>query len=242
MENECAWRQTLIMKKIIIACEGQTEEAFVKRLLYHELLPKDVIAEPRLIPTSPGGKGGALTRQRVLRFLRNTLREQKNTYVTTFFDLFALPKDFPGLKDISATTNPLDRATIIESAFRDFVVSEVRCRSERFFPHIQPYEFEALLFSDTTGFTKAEPEWKAFAGKLASIRENSISPEFINDGANTHPSARLQNLLRPQFKKVIHGTKVSAEIGIPCMRSECQHFDRWLKRIENLPALDQQKA
>ena len=238
MENECAWRQTLIMKKIIIACEGQTEEAFVKRLLYYELLPKEVIAEPRLIPTSPRGKGGALTRQRVLRFLRNTLREQKNTYVTTFFDLFALPKDFPGLKDISATTNPLDRATIIESAFRNVVVSEVRCRSERFFPHIQPYEFEALLFSDTSGFAEAEPAWEAFVGKLLSIRESSKSPEYINDGNNSHPSARLRDLLRPRYNKVIHGTKVSAEIGIRCMRSECQHFDGWLKRIENLPELN----
>ena len=230
------------MKKIIIACEGQTEEAFVKGLLYYELLPKEVFAEPRLIPTSPRGKGGTLKRQRVLRFVRRALLEQNDTYVTTFFDLFALPKDFPGNGDMSATPNPLDRAIRIENAFRDAVLGDVRCRSERFFPHIQPYEFEALLFSDTTGFVKAEPEWKAFAGKLASIRNNSKSPEHINDGANTHPSARLQNLLQPKFKKVIHGTKVSAEIGISCMRSECQHFDRWLKHIENLPELDQLKA
>ena len=210
----------------------------MKRLLYHEFWSKGVFVQPRLISTSPRGKGGALNRQRVLRFLRGVLLEQKNsirprihitaasqvlytpifatnrsakkpdyrtdtknTYVTTFFDLFALPKDFPGLKDISATTNPLDRAAKIETAFRDTVVCEVGCRRERFFPHIQPYEFEALLFSDTSGFVKAEPAWKAFAGKLASIRENSKSPEFINDGANTHPSARLQNLLRPGYKK-----------------------------------------
>ena len=230
------------MTKVIIACEGQTEEAFVKRLLYDEFWPKGVFVLPRLIPTSPRGKGGALKRQRVFRFIRRALLEQNDTYVTTFFDLFALPKDFPGLRDISATTDPLDRATIIENAFRDAVVSEVRCRSERFFPHIQPYEFEALLFSDTSGFVKAEPEWKAFAGKLASIRKNSEGPEYINDGANTHPSARLQNLLHPQFKKVIHGTKVSSEIGISCMRSQCHHFDRWLKRIEKLRAFDQQKA
>lgn len=226
------------MKKIIVACEGETEEAFVKKLLYDEFWSKGVFVKPRLISTSPRGKGGALNRQRVFRFLRGVLLEQKNTYVTTFFDLFALPKDFPGLKDISATTNPLDRATKIETAFRDAVVYEVGCRRERFFPHIQPHEFEALLFSDTTGFAKAEPEWKAFSGKLANIRETAKSPEYINDGDSTHPSARLQNLLRPGYKKVMHGTKVSAKIGVACMRSECQHFDGWLKHIENLPALD----
>ncbi len=228
------------MKTVIIACEGQTEERFVKRLLYHELWPKEVFAEPRIISTSPHGRGGALKGQRVLHFLRNTLREQHNTYVTTFFDLVSLPTDFPGLADISATTDPIDRATRIEAAFHNIVVREIGCRRERFFPHIQPYEFEALLFSDTTGFVKAEPAWRGFAGKLASIRENSESPEYINDGAGTHPSARLQNLLCPPYKKVTHGTEVSDKIGIGPMRSECQHFARWLKRIENLPVLDQQ--
>ncbi len=226
------------MKEIIIACEGLTEEAFVKSLLYDEFWSKGVFLKPRLISTSPRGRGGALNGQRVLRFLRGALLEQKNTYVTTFFDLFSLPKDFPGLKNISATTNPLDRATKIETAFHSVVVHEVKCRPERFFPHIQPYEFEALLFSDTTGFVKAEPEWKVFNGKLLSIRESSKSPEYINDGINTHPSARLRDLLRPRYKKVIHGTKVSTEIGIACMRSECQHFNGWLERIENLPELD----
>lgn len=228
----------MTMKKIIIVCEGQTEEAFVKRILYRELLSKGMFVEPRLIPTSPRGKGGALNRQRVLRFLRNTIREQKNTYVTTFFDLFSLPKDLPGLEDIPEITDPLDRVKKMEAALRDAVICEVGCRRERFFPHIQPHEFEALLFSDTTGFAKAEPEWKAFAGKLANIRETSKSPEHINNGDNTHPSARLRELLRPRYKKVIHGTKVSAKIGVACMRSECQHFDDWLKHIENLPALD----
>ncbi|MCY4673606.1 MAG: DUF4276 family protein [Bacteroidetes bacterium] len=226
------------MKKVIIACEGQTEEAFVKRLLYGELWPKEVFAEPRLIPTSSHGRGGALKGQRVLRFLRNTLREQHNTYVTTFFDLVSLPADFLGLAGISATTDPIDCATRIESAFHDVVVRKTECRSERFFPHIQPYEFEALLFSDTSCFAEAEPAWEAFVGKLLSIRKSSKGPEYINDGINTHPSARLRDLLRPRYKKVIHGTKVSTKIGIACMRSECQHFDGWLKRIENLPELD----
>ncbi len=31
--------------------------------------------------------------QRILRFLRDTLRQQRDTYVTTFFDLYGLPSD-----------------------------------------------------------------------------------------------------------------------------------------------------
>ncbi|MDE0684703.1 MAG: DUF4276 family protein [Candidatus Poribacteria bacterium] len=226
------------MKKIIIVCEGQTEEAFVNRLLYNEFWRKEVFLEPRLIPTSPRRKGGGLNRRLVFRFLRHALLEQNHTYVTTFFDLYSLPKDLHELENISATTDPLDRATIIEAAFHKAVVRKVRCRPERFFPHIQPHEFEALLFSDTNRFVEVEPEWKAFAGKLASIRESSKSPEYINDGVNTHPSARLQKLLHPGYKKVTDGIKISTKIGLACMRSECQHFDGWLRRIENLPTLD----
>lgn len=229
------------MKKIIIVCEGQTEEAFVNKLLYPELWPKGVFAEPRLISTSSTGKGGGLSGKRVLRYLRNTLREQHSTYVTTFFDLFSLPRDFPGLGSTSAAADPLHRATEIETAFHNVVVNEAGCLPERFFPHIQPYEFEALLFSDTAGFVRAEPEWKPFAGKLASVRKNAESPEHINDGIDTHPSARLRNILRPRYKKVAHGAGVSAEIGIDHMRSECQHFDRWLSRIETLVPPEQQE-
>ncbi|MCY3826333.1 MAG: DUF4276 family protein [Candidatus Dadabacteria bacterium] len=229
------------MKKVIIVCEGQTEEAFVNKLLYPELWAKGVFTEPRIISTSPLGKGGVLSGERVLRYLRNTLRERGNTYVTTFFDLFALPQDFPGLKNTPMAAGPLDHATEIETALHNAVVREAGCLPERFFPHIQPYEFEALLFSDTTGFVRAEPAWKAFAGKLASIRENAKSPEYINDGADTHPSARLQNLLHPRYKKVTHGAGVSAEIGIDRIRSECQHFDQWLSRIEAVIPLEQQE-
>lgn len=225
------------MKKVIVVCEGQTEEAFVNELLYHKLCPQGVFAEPRLISTSPVAKGGALSGKRVLRYLRNTLRERQDTYVTTFFDLYSLPHDFPGRADARAPADPLDRATEIETAFHAAVVSEAECFPERFLPHIQPYEFEALLFSDTTGFARAEPGWRVFAGKLSAARKGARSPEHINDGADTHPSARLLNLLRPRYRKVTHGVGVSAEVGIDRMRSECRHFDRWLSRIETLAPL-----
>ena len=224
------------MKKVIVVCEGQTEEAFVKQILYPELWIQGVFAEPRLISTSSSAKGGALRCQRVLRYLKITLREQQDTYVTTFFDLYGLPQDFPGHKE-STATDPLDRAAEIETAFHTAVVREAECFPKRFLPHIQPYEFEALLFSDITGFAKAEPKWRSFEGKLADARQGAQSPEHINDGVDTHPSARLLNLLRPRYKKVMHGAGVSTKVGIDRMRAECRHFNRWLSRIEDLAPL-----
>ncbi len=225
------------MKKVIVVCEGQTEEAFVKRVLYPELWPLGVFAEARLMSTSPVAKGGMPSGRQVLYFLRNILLNRQNVYVTTFFDLYSLPRDFPGREEDSAHVDPLERAEKIKTALHLAVTREAGCIPDRFFPHIQPCEFESLLFSDTTGFVRTEPRWRAFADKLADARRDARSPEHINDGTKTHPSARLRNLLRPRYRKVAHGVRVSARIGIDRIRTECRHFDHWLAHIENLAPL-----
>lgn len=217
---------------IVVVCEGQTEETFVNRILVPHLRDKGVFVRPTLVDS----QGGNLKGQRVLRYLRNTLRNRQDIYVTTFFDLYALPPDFPGLVEAVSHHDPLGWAKKIELGFHQKVVKETKCRPERFFPHIQPYEFEALLFSDTAQFAKAVPEWKAFSDQLKADRLSASTPEHINDGPETHPSARLKQL-RPRYNKVRHGMAVSGRIGIDRIRRECKHFDAWLTHMENLPPL-----
>ena len=57
--------------------------------------------------------------------------------------------------------------------------------------------------------------------------------------ADTHPSALLRRLLRPRYTKILHGSAVSASIGLDRIRAECRHFDKWLSRVETLPPLRQ---
>ena len=193
----------------------------------------NVFVEPRLIPTSPVQKGGSLTGQRVLRFLRNTLRQRRDTYITTLFDMYGLPADFPGVA--VSRRDPVQRATAIEESLHEEVVQIAECRSDRFLPHIQPHEFEALLFSDTSQFMRERPEWARWAEELAAVRKGAASPEHINDGRDTHPSARLERL--PGYRKVRHGTAVAKRIGLERIREECRHFAGWLTRLESLSAL-----
>lgn len=225
------------MTEIIIVCEGQTEEAFVNNILRQHLTHQGVFVQPRLIATSRHAKGGALSRQRVLRFLRNTLLERQDTYVTTFFDLYALRSDFPGQSETATYSDPLERASTIEVKFQEIILKEVKCGPARFLPHIQPYEFESLLFSDIGQFSEAEPAWQPFINQLETARRSAPTPEHINDGLETHPSARLQRLLRPRYNKVRHGVAVSSRIGLDRIRSECNHFDKWIARVESLPPL-----
>lgn len=226
------------MIQVIIVCEGQTEEIFVNEVLSPHLANRVIFIEPRLIRTSNQSKGGALNCQRVMGYLRNTLRQRKDTYVTTFFDLYGLPPDFPGVSQATRQANPVDRATTIEAGLHSRVIQKVKCRQERFISHIQPYEFESLLFSDTAQFAKARPEWEGFISGLEAVRQSVPSPEHINDGNDTHPSARLQRL-RPRYKKRLHGPVISSRIGLDRIRAECLHFHHWLTHLESLQPLKQ---
>ena len=225
------------MKEVIVVCEGQTEEVFVNEVLAPSLWDGNVFLYPRLIATSRYSKGGSLKGQRVLRFLGNTLRQRQDTYVTTFFDLYGLPSDFPGRAETVRDMDPVDQAIAVETGFHSAVINVAECRSDRFLPHIQPHEFEALLFSDPGKFAHVEPAWRTYVGQLEAARMSAPSPEHINDGSETHPSARLRNLLRPRYGKVRHGRAVSARIGVSRMRAVCGHFDRWVARMEALPPL-----
>ena len=218
---------------VVVVCEGPTERDFVMRMLSPELADSSVFVEARLIPTSPEGRGGALAGQRVLRFLRDTLRQRRDTHVTTFFDLYGLPADFPGTS--TTAPDPLHRASAIEASLHEEVVRAAQCRSDRFVAHIQPYEFEALLFSDTSQFVREQPAWARWAAELAAARHSVVSPEHVDDGPDTHPSARLERLAG--YHKVRHGPAVAARIGLDRIREQCRHFAAWLSRLESLPVL-----
>lgn len=226
------------MIEVVVVGEGQTEETFVRDLLAPALAPMGIYLTPRLVPTGPHNRGGSLSERRVLRFLRNTLRERGDTYVTTFFDLYGLPPEFPGVEASAPITDPLARAVTIEQALAAAAVQVAGCRADRIVPHVQPHEFEALLFADTDRVIELDDAWRGAAEPLRDARRSAASPEHVNDGPLTHPSARLRALLRePRFDKVLHGTAGAARIGLATLRAECRHFGAWLARIESLKPL-----
>ena len=226
------------MTELVVVGEGQTEEAFIRQLVAPALAERTVFVSPRLLRTSRQGRGGGLTKDRVLHHLPRILKERDDVYVSTFFDLYGLAPDFPGLSEASVSTDPIQRAVGIEAAFGDAVVELAGCRRAQFVPHIQPHEFESLLFADVSAFATARSAWHGCLPQLARVREQYPTPEHINDGQTTHPSARLGRLLsRPNYSKRADGLTVAANIGLPRIREECRHFAQWLSRLEALPPL-----
>jgi hypothetical protein len=73
------------------------------------------------------------------------------------------------------------------------------------------------------------------AAKLHKIRSAFDTPEDINDSVETAPSKRIQELF-PEYEKPLYGVLAALEIGLEAMRNECRHFNRWLSRLETIPA------
>jgi len=176
------------MIRCYVVCEGQTEETFIRNVIAPILAPQEIYVKPRLISTSKGNKGGALSYERVRRFILNSLKEDNHAFVTTFFDLYALDNQFPSFADSQKKADVYAKVESLEQAFKADIIQENSSFASKFFPYIQPYEFEGLLFSDITKLIEVDAEWSKLTKnfkKLQSIRDSVETPEHINDSPQT---------------------------------------------------------
>jgi hypothetical protein len=222
------------MINVVIVGEGQTEETFIQDVLSPMLGEHGVFATSRLIATSKTQRGGGLNFDRVCRAIRNSLSERGDTHVTTMLDLYGLGPTFRGVTSTKKQT-PAERATTIARFLHEDVLKGTNYRPERFLPHIQPHEFESLLFSDVDELCGGEAEWHVHRTGLTKVRTLFADPEWINDSRATAPSRRL-NVLTPKFHKLRHGPLIAARIGLDKIREQCPHFNQWVARLIGLSA------
>ncbi|NNM68674.1 MAG: DUF4276 family protein [Gallionella sp.] len=224
------------MIEVIVFTEGQTEEQFIKRVIAPSLRSQHIFLKPQTLNTSQDAKGGAINFDRLKFNARNTLRQKPDVFLTTFLDLYGLDTTFP---DFSAVPNLIDvyiRTERLETALHQAIVEYVACRPERFIPHIQPYEFEGLLFSDVDALSLTEPSWKHQLSNLKAVRAAFNTPEHINDSYETKPSKRLEYILQPSYKKTRHGPLAAEKITLSTMEQECLHFRGWMTKLRTLIA------
>jgi len=217
------------MKKALILVEGQTEEFFVKRVLADYLLSHGIIMIPAIVTTKrvkngPDFKGGIISYQKVKKEILNLLGDTSARLVTTMFDFYGIPADFPGVCNMSG--NPYDRVSKIEAGFNKDI------NDLRFFSYLSLHEFEGLLFSSPSVIARTlnDPEKEPV---LKRIRNSFPTPEDINDNPETAPSKRIRREF-PHYDKAAHGSIIAFRIGLQTMREQCPHFAEWLKRIEHV--------
>ena len=211
------------MKRVFVYCEGLSEEAFVNNLLNPYFAQMGIYVYPILCTTSRKHgqfKGGATTYGKIRHELAKIAKEYRGSLITSMFDYYALPKDFPGLDCTFA--DPYKRIAHIEAA----VNADLGFSNLRF--NLVLHEMEALLFSEPSAFSEiADPK---VVKQLEGIRQQYPNPELINNSVNTAPSKRIPALIS-SYLKTRNGIAVAQEIGIVKMRAECPHFDAWIQSI-----------
>lgn len=225
------------MVDVIVLTEGQCEETFIRDVVAPAFYHLNIYLHPRCIPTSKSSKGGAVTFERFMRYVRNTLNEREDTYVTTMLDLYGLDSNFPDYQAALSCIDIYRKAETLESGLVNEVIEKISCRPERFIPYIQPYEFEGLLFSNVERLSQQEPSWTKSLNILQGIRSQFDTPEHINNSYETKPSKRLEDCLSPTYRKTRHGPLAAKNITLATIEQECHHFHGWLEKLRILKPL-----
>lgn len=231
------------MIRINIVSEGQTELRFVKSCL-NKYFAGNPVLDSRCILTSTDSKlnyehrGGLSTYAQAKNDILNWLKEDRRAYVSTMFDFFRLPVNFPDYNRAMKCQDHLDSIRILEAAMQADITAELPFENveKRFIPYIQLHEFEALLFCDISVLKYDYLE----AHEIASIdrlydETKDIPPEEINHGEKTAPSKRLLNALA--YRKGDAPSEWIDAITIDKIKLRCPHFESWLNTLQALPEL-----
>ena len=213
------------MIRVHVFVEGQTEETFVRELLCEYFRDKNIYLNPILVRTSKTAKGGVVSYAKIKPQVNRKCLEDAQAFVTTMFDMYALPNDFPGSSSLPKINESLQKAEYLEREIGKDI------GHKNFIPNLIVHEFEGLLYSNPQAFAGWFDETAVVT--LQEERNAFSSPEHINDSPLTAPSKRIRNCCKG-YDKPLHGSLLAIDIGLGTIRFECQHFNQWLLRLENI--------
>jgi len=221
--------------QVNVLVEGQTEETFVKQILYNYLIPFDVFLIPTIISTKRIKSGqkfkGGLTDANFDQFLsdlRKIIYSTPQGFVTTFIDYYAIPSKFPGYDEKTIFSTQIEKVVFLENMLFESLGSP-----RNFIPYIQLHEFESLLFADENGFNSNISAKDPNLPKLHRIINSFPNPEDIDEGRDTAPSKRILKYY-PGYDKVTEGNLILLNIGIERLLEKCPHFRSWVEKLEHL--------
>lgn len=219
------------MSRIYLLVEGQTEEAFVGELLTPHYARIGLYLTPIIVSTSPGHRGGVVSYAKIKPQIIRLCRQDARARVSTLFDLYALPADFPGKAGAGYPANGtgVQKANYLEARLQQDI------NEPNFLPNLLVHEFEALLFTAPQKFAQWTDDAEVVTA-LASAVQGS-APEDINDSPLTAPSKRVLAVM-PEYQKTFHGPLIACEIGLDAMRLACPHFNAWLAKLEGFKPLN----
>lgn len=213
------------MTRVYILVEGQTEEAFLNEIMVQPYAARGIYLTPIIVSTGPGYKGGVTSYSKVKPQIDKLCKQDAGAFITTFFDFYALPKDFPGQDSIAPHAPSLAKVLHLEQHLGAAI------GHANFIPNLVLHEFEALLLTDIDAFA----EWIDNDVVLAPLRHIRTinAPEDINDSVHTAPSKRIMAAMTG-YQKTVHGPLIASTIGLDAIRAACPHFHGWLTKLDAL--------
>lgn len=208
------------MKRLIIICEGATEQEFCKDVLLPYFLSKKINVSYPTIKKTQGGivKWNALKKQ-----IETTLKQERKAWVTTFIDLYGLPDDYPNFN--------INEVEAIEQGMKAEICAPL---NHRFIPYLQRHEFECFIFASINVIRhNFKPDEADFPEIERVIQAFSDNPEDINNSPDTAPSKRLKSIING-YSKVVYGACLASEIGLDIIRKKCPRFNNWIKQLSNI--------
>ena len=215
------------MKRLIIVCEGPTEQEFCKDVLFPYFQSKGIILE---YPTIKHSNGGIVPWATIKKQLQNHLYEG-NTIVSMLIDFYRIKDSysFPGWMEAKQINDISQKMKYLFDEMKKDIDLNL---CSRFIPYIQVHEFEALLFSDISVFEKNFTQQELKMQLLKDAVASADTPEGINNGPNTAPSVRLMQAVEG-YDKVVYGACLAYDIGLEKIREKCPSFNDWIQILEN---------
>lgn len=218
------------MERIIIICEGPTEEEFCKKTLTPYFQKQQIYVQSPLIKHSNGG----IVRWDVLKKqIENHLKQDKTAYVTLLIDYYGLYQkyEFPGWEESLSIPDKSSRLDFLEQKMAEAIEESLRYR---FIPYMQLHEFEGILFNNLEVFDLLFNDDEIQAREeLEAVFKEFDNPEMINNSQDNAPSKRLKRIIKG-YNKIVYGNILAEEIGLTGIRSKCPRFDGWITRINNI--------
>lgn len=216
------------MKRLIIVCEGPTENEFCLEVLAPALLKSGIYIEAPLIKKS---NGGIVPWPNIKRQIETHLHEG-DAFVSILVDYYGIKDSykFPGWLESKGVSNLSERWRLLCDRMKSDIAPEL---ASRFIPYMQIHEFESLLFSEIDVFKDNFDSKEMDFSILEKAIQEFDNPEEINSRPTLAPSKRLITAI-PAYDKVVYGNCIAMDIGLNKIMEKCPLFSQWISLLMTL--------
>lgn len=220
--------------RIVLLVEGQTEEAFVNRVL-QPYMGSIAYLTPIVVHTSRAADGSAYRGgggwKHYHHQLENLLSQPHWAIVTTLIDYYGYPSDAPQCSCSGLHIQP----ECVEA--RERSIKESFTFDSRFVPFLALHEFETLVIA--AGATSPDVLGNSATAQTfrTLVDENLGNAERINNGPTTAPSKRVAGAI-DGYSKVRDGVAILENRLEPAL-AVTPRFHAWVSGLQSaISALD----